>query len=188
MENWKDIQGFEGLYQISDMGRVKSIERAVTCGKGRRVVKERIKRPGMQNKGYVVYNLFKNSKCCPRLLHALIAKHFIDNPNNYPEVNHLNGIKTDNRIENLEWVTYSMNIKHAYDTGLRKRRSPSAGKLGADNHLSKPIAQYDLSGNLIKEWPCSKEVWRATGLNHHCIRRCANGTVKTAYGFTWKFI
>lgn len=188
MEIWKDIKGFEGLYQISNYGRVKSLKREVRCGKSTRIIKEKIKIIGNHNMGYQVVNLFKESKCYPHLLHSLIAAYFIPNPNNYPEVNHKNGIKTDNRIDNLEWVTYSMNIKHAYDTGLREKKSPSQGKLGAKNHLSKPIAQYDLTDNLIKKWSCSKEVWRETGLNHHVVRSCANGVVKTAYGFKWKFI
>lgn len=185
---WKDIKGFEGLYQINNLGQVKSLSRKVSCGKGFRIVKEAIKRISNHNAGYHVINLFKDGICYPHLLHVLIAKYFIPNPNNYPEVNHKNGIKTDNDINNLEWATYSMNIKHAYDMGLRKKKSPSEGKLGAANHLSKPIAQYDLVGNLVKEWPCSKEVWRQTGLNHHVIRRCANGGTKTSYGYQWKFI
>lgn len=188
METWKDIIGFEGLYQASNAGRVKSLERVVSCGKGNRIIKEAIKKPGKNSSGYPVINLFKNSKCYPHTVHSLIARYFIPNPSNFPEVNHKNGIKSDNDINNLEWVTYSMNIKHAYDTGLRKKQAPMKGKFGAKNHLSKPIAQYDLSGKLIKEWSCSKDVTRETGMNHHVIRSCANGVVKTAYSFIWKFI
>lgn len=188
MEIWKDITGFEGLYQISNLGRVKSLQRVVSFGKGQRIIKEKIKIVSKHSMGYSVINLFKDSKCCPSLLHVLIARHFIPNPGNYPEVNHKNGIKTDNSISNLQWVTYSMNIKHAYDTGLRVKKSPAAGKFGSDNHLSKSIAQYDLSGNFLKQWGCSKEVTRLTGFDHNALRRCANGGAKSAYGYLWKFI
>lgn len=188
MEIWKDIIGFEGLYQVSNLGRVKSLQRIVSCGKGDRVVKERIKRISKHNMGYEVYNLFKNGKCYPHLRHRLIAVHFIPNPKNLPEINHKNGNKKDNSIENLEWCSYSRNLKHAYEIGLRQKRPPLLGKLGAEHPLSKPIAQYNPIGEFIKVWACSKDVWRELGYDHNGIRNCANGRLKTSHGFKWKFV
>jgi hypothetical protein len=109
MENWKDVIGYEGLYQVSDMGRVKSI------GYG----KEKIMKPGTKKIGYCYVILSKDGIKKSHNIHRLIAIHFLDNPDNEKTINHINGIKTDNRLENLEWCSQSHNIKHAFDNGLK---------------------------------------------------------------------
>src|SRR4051812_7731007 len=120
MEQWKDIQGYEGCYQISDIGNVKSLSRE-RFGNGRQtgITKERILKFNKDTSGYNVVKLYKNgSKKCPKA-HRLVAKAFIPNPNNKGEINHINGVKTDNRLTNLEWCTHTENIRHADATGLR---------------------------------------------------------------------
>ena len=110
MEVWKDIAGYEGLYQVSSFGRVKSLWHG----------RERIRKPHLNHKGYSELNLCKGGNVKGFKVHRLVAEAFIPNPQNKREVNHINGIKADNRVENLEWVTPSENQLHAYNTGLRK--------------------------------------------------------------------
>lgn len=111
----KNVIGYEGLYLIDSLGNVVSLPRQ----QGSRFVNQyKIISTKINRLGYKEVALSKDGKTKTVLLHRLIAKHFIDNPNNYPCVNHKNGIKTDNRLENLEWCTRSYNTKHAYDNNL----------------------------------------------------------------------
>ncbi len=120
-EIWRDIEGYEGLYQVSNLGSMKSCDKIVKFKNGgKREYKSLILKPTVANTGYFVVSLHKNNKRNLVLIHRLVAKAFIPNPERKPEVNHKNGIKTDNRVENLEWVTGAENKKHAYDTNLRK--------------------------------------------------------------------
>lgn len=127
-EIWKDIEGFEGKYEISNMGRVKSLKE-----NGEFL----ILKPRLSN-GYVRVYLGKvEIKLKSALIHRLVATAFIDNCKNKPFVNHKNGIKTDNRVENLEWCTKSENTIHAYNNGLSK--PPNKGKFGAAHPVSKIV-------------------------------------------------
>lgn len=131
MEQWKDIPEFEGIYQISNLGRVKGLSRFVNSKDGgKRPLKEQIIN-FTSYKGYDFVNLWKNQKSKRFSVHRLVALAFIPNPENKPQVNHKNGIKTDNRLENLEWVTLSENMIHAYKEKLlvRKGEKHSQNKL-----------------------------------------------------------
>ncbi len=120
-EIWKDIPEYQGKYQVSNCGRIKSLTRKVPCVNGVRTVKERILKQAVSKRvGYPFITLASNCIHKSHLMHRLISEAFIPNPENKPQVNHKNGIKTDNRICNLEWVTYHENRQHAFDTGLQK--------------------------------------------------------------------
>jgi hypothetical protein len=127
-EIWIDVEGYEGLYQVSNKSRVRSF---VKNKEG--VVLKQTK----EGCGYLQIQFNKNGKMKHNKVHRMVAKAFVPNPGNKPFVNHINGIKTDNRIENLEWVTGSENIKHAHREGLKI--PTQLGKSGKLHHRSKPV-------------------------------------------------
>lgn len=120
MEVWKSIKGYEDLYEISSIGRIRSKDKWVINSNvgGMRLSKSRLLNPPIV-KGYVQVMLMNNNVKHQEKAHRLVATHFIPNPDNLPFVNHINGIKNDNRVENLEWVTKGDNARHAYRTGLK---------------------------------------------------------------------
>lgn len=141
-------------------------------------MKNRIKR-----NGYVGIKLCNKGKKFHLSIHRLVALHFIDNPNNYPEVNHKDGNKKNNHFTNLEWVTSSQNQKHAFKLGLQ------VGRRGKDHCQSIPIYQLDLEGNIVMEFDSIKSVKRELGFNTFGIIKCCKKEkkYKTAYGFKWKY-
>ena len=175
-EEWRDVVGYEGLYQVSSMGRVKSLERKVPKGYGERTVKERILKPKTNRYGYLIVGLYAGGKRKMFFVHRLVCQAFHDNPENKLDVNHINENKTDNRACNLEWSTRKENCNH----GTRNVRMAIA--------KSRPIAQYTLNGKLLKVWPSAKEVGRQTGFSRRNICKAAKGNYKQAYGFRWKYV
>ena len=174
-EEWRDVVGYEGLYQVSDQGRVKSLERKVPKWDGERTVKERILKPSTDHYGYLMVNLCAGGKRKMFFVHRLVCTAFHDNPENKLDVNHINENKTDNRACNLEWSTRRDNCNH----GSRNKRMAKT--------KSKPIGQYTLDGKPIKVWQSAMEAERQAGFNHGNICNVANGKNKTAYGFIWKY-
>lgn len=120
-EKWKNIKGYEGIYQVSNLGRIKSLERMEKYKNTQRKRKEKILK-GINLNGYIRIGLLKNKKYKNFLVHRLVATTFIPNPNNFKEINHKDGNKQNNEISNLEWCTRSENVKHAYNTKLKEGR------------------------------------------------------------------
>lgn len=120
VEVWKDIEGYEGIYQVSNLGKIKSLYRKVFYSDGRTYTyKEKVLNWNIMKKVNRCYvHLYKNSERKAMLVHRVVALAFIPNPNNLPEINHINGITTDNFVSNLEWITHSENMKHGFRTGL----------------------------------------------------------------------
>ena len=150
MEIWKDIPGYEGLYQASSVGRVRSLKRATTSG---RIIKQKT-----IWSGYMRVCLSKNNKKVYASVHRLVAMAFLQNPQGKPEVNHKDGDKTNNRVENLEWVTRGENERHAYRCLGKKPNKTWMGKprrfarVFSDDEI-RAIRNSDLSsrkiGNLL---------------------------------------
>lgn len=182
-EIWKDIKGYEKFYQVSNFGRVKSLQRKHYCPKKDEIIiieKEKIIKAYMV-KGYMSVVLTSNNKSKTFLVHRLVAKTFITNIENKPEVNHKDGNKLNNCVENLEWCTKSENIQHAFDTGLKKAFK------GDKNSCSKAICQYTLKNVFIKRYGSTMEAEREKQANHSAIIRCCKGNQKTAGGFLWRY-
>ena len=171
-EIFKDINGFAD-YQISSCGTLKSFKKG----------KERILIPHIDNRGYLRVALSKDGKQYTMKVHRLVAQHFIPNPNNLPEVNHKNECKTDNRVENLEWVSHIQNTRY----GTRSKRIAEKNRIVQrnDKTKSKVVLQYSLDGEFIKEWQSTNEIKRQLGFGH--ISECCNGKYKQMYGFIWRY-
>ena len=177
-EEWRDIKGYKGLYQVSSLGRVKSLGRTVAAKSGsKRTIRGRILKPKANTSGYLKVVLYNSSgKIKQFFVHRLVCEAFHDNPKDKPEVNHINEEKSDNRACNLEWVTRKENSNH----GTRTARSAKA--------QSKPVGQYTRDGKLVKVWQSAHEVQRQLGFDNSFINKASRGKVKTAYGYVWKYI
>lgn len=173
-EVWVDISGYEGLYQVSNWGQVKSFPRNGTINE------IKILKPFKSRNGYLRIKLCKDGVIKTYYVHRLVAEAFIENPNNLPEVNHINEVKTDNRSENLEYCDHKTNINH----GSRNERIATSMTNGK---RSKAILQFDSQGSLIKEFPSSREVTRQLGYSQGEISKCCNGLRESAYGSIWRF-
>ena len=160
-EIWCPIKGYESLYEVSDQGRVRSLKFG----------KERILKQLRTPKGYLTVGLYKNGEDKRCYVHRLVAKTFIPNPDNLPEVNHKDENKTNNSVQNLEWCDQKYNINY----GTRNDR------------CSKPVLQYTKSGVFVREWKSTHDVQRNLGYFHNYISYCCTGKRKSAYGFIWKF-
>ena len=186
-EVWKDIPNYEGYYQISNLGRIKSVARKVKYQNSYRNVKEKLKKTFIGKQGYERVELSKNGKIKKYNVHRIVANVFISNPLNKETVNHINGIKTDNRVENLEWATRSENELHAYKIGLAKNseKQRNVARLYCKENKIKSIIQLDLDGNSIKEWKSAKEVEEKINISRKNISQCITGKNKTAGGYKW---
>ena len=179
-EIWKDIEGYEDLYQVSNMGRVRRLTRN-RRGKNNSLnpIQGRILKLETSS-GYKRIRLYKNNKGKHFQIHRLVAMAFIPNPDNLPQVNHKDENRINNRVDNLEWCTQEYNIN--YGTGNKKR-----GLSNTNGKLSKPVLQYTLEGIFIKEWKSTMDVQRNLGFYHANISVCCRGKQAYAYGFLWKY-
>lgn len=177
-EVWRDIKGYEGLYQVSNMGRIKRLERTFFDKSGHKQhPKERILKPKTEQNGYLRVILCNGSgKRKTLLVHRLVCEAFHENSENKPYVNHIDENKANNKASNLEWCTVTENINH----GTHNARVAKS--------LSKSVGQYTTDGKLIKVWQSTNEVERQLGFSHQSISAVSRGKQKTAYGYIWKYI
>ena len=174
-EIWKPVRNYEGLYEVSNMGRVKSLERTVRIGRGYRIVPEKILKAEKNNHGYLQLHLYREGKRKLCRIHRLVAIAFLENHNNLPEVNHKDENKQNNCVENLEWCSRSYN--NTYNDKAKK-----AGK-----KISKPVYSIDKESGLITYWESAKVAGRILGIDSSHITRCCKGKIKSIGGFYWHY-
>jgi hypothetical protein len=172
-ERWKDIDGYVGVYQISNYGRIKTfINKKINESNDSSRV-EHILKVFKDNDGYFIIDLClknKSTKYERYLIHRLVAQSFLPNPESKKQVKHKNKIRTDNRAINLEWSSGSMK-----------------GRFGKDNHRSKKILQYNLKGNLIKEWESITQINKKLGFSVQNIRFVCRGEQEKCNGYIWRY-
>lgn len=173
-ETWKDITGYEGLYQVSDLGRVRSLKFG----------KVRILNPGRIKSGYLMVGLCRDGKVRNVRVHRLVAEAFIPNPSNCPVINHKDENPGNNVVDNLEWCTAKYNTN--YGTCPARIAAKLKGRF-VNGPCAKKVLQFDKSGHLLKEWPSTMEVERQAGFAQSFISAVCLGKYKSAYGFVWKF-
>ena len=163
-ETWKDIKGFEGLYQVSNLGKVKSLS-----GK-----KPLIKKQTFDKDGYLKVTLSKKGKKYNKRIHRVVAETFIPNTNKLPQVNHKDEIKTNNSVFNLEWCSNFYNSCY----GTRSKRVAQNNKI--------KVFQFSLENRLIKVWPSALDAGAILGICKSHISECCTGKRNTAGGFIWR--
>lgn len=181
IEIWKDIKGYEGLYQVSNLGNIKSFS------KKRNHQDEIILKPWLSH-GYPTVGLFKNNIGIQRRVHRLVAENFIKKENkNHNIVNHKDGDKTNNNIKNLEWCTQKENVAHAINNHLFNPHNQNHSKTKFKRRNLKPIIQLDKNGKVLKKWACIADVERELGYKNSHITECCKGKLKSSRGYIWKY-
>lgn len=170
-EIWKNVIGYEQYYEVSNFGQIRRKERILIHKDGKKYLyKSRLLGIRKSKNGYSTSTLTINNKSKTLLVHRIVAHAFISNPNNLPCVNHIDGNKQNNCVDNLEWCTYSYNIYHAYINGLR--------------YQNKKVLQYDLQGNFIKEWNSISQAQYELKIFH--IKDVCVGKRHQCGGYIWK--
>ena len=172
METWKDIENYEGLYQVSDKGRIKSFRKSTKLF----CVDEYILKPTLSNNGYYQVTLYDNAKRKKFLVHRLVASTFIDNPQNLKYVNHKDENTLNNNADNLEWCDMAYNNNYG------------TAKLRAMLTTSTPVSQYLLSGQKIATYASASIAAKINGINKSVIRQCCRGETLSCAGYRWKYV
>ena len=193
-ELFVDIKGYEGLYQISNLGTVKSLEHSIIRSNGiKQTFKEHIVKPSIGNTGYYIVSLWRNGKQDTRLLHRLIAEHFIPNPDNKPFIDHINTDRTDNTVclnddgsvnyekTNLRWVTPKENNNNPITRNNRKHKY-NVTSYGFNNGHSKPVVRLAKGDEKDVVFP------NAFSTNIRRVGPCCKGERKTAGGYKWQYV
>lgn len=193
MENeiWKDIPGYAGIYQVSNYVRVKSLPKSyIICNKYVVTAKEKVLKQ-RKVKGYKIIEL--NHKGIARRfpVHVLVAKMFIPNPNNYPEIDHIDTDRANNKFSNLRWCTHSMNMNNPI-TKEKIRNIPRIK--GKENPLfegkspdAKAVIQYDMKNNIVAKYNSVHQAARKNDFSYSCIARVCRGERKTYKKFKWSY-
>jgi len=164
-EKWRDVVGYEGLYQVSNTGRIAS---------GRCEL-----RLQTNNFGYKTVMLYKDGKPRRKTVHRIVADAFIPNTSNYPQINHIDENKANNCVSNLEWCTSSTNnLKYRQNHPRKERKGKNKGRR---------VLQLSLGGEVIRGWDNARQVFVETGMSDWSISQCCRGVWKTAYGYKWQY-
>ena len=183
IEIWKNVKDYEEFYQVSNLGRVKSLARDVYYQNGTiHRIKEKILAPALNNCGYANVNLCKNGKMKNITVHRLVAEAFLPNPENKSQINHKNEVKTDNVVENLEWCDAFYNVNYGTRTQRQKQTFKDNWKSGKNKRIKKVFCV-----ELNKTYDCAKSAQEELGVNRRSIGYVCRGERNTAGGFHWKF-
>lgn len=171
-EIWKPVVGYEGYYEASNLWLIRNLKGKILW---------------WNSNWYRCVDLLRKAD----YIHRVIAKTFIQNPENKEEVNHINWIKSDNRVENLEWVTPKENVEHAWRIWLIKNNfkliNANRWKFWKYHHSSKKVIQYTLSWEFIRDWDCMTDVQRCIYIQRATISLCCTWKLKSAWWFIWKY-
>lgn len=181
-EVWKDIQGYEGLYMVSNLGNVKSLNYQGIKGC------EQLLKFKKNNDGRLWVALYKNGYGKPFLVHRLVAMEFIPNPLFLPQINHKDENPQNNVVENLEWCTGKYNVQYTvnrHPEWFKRGGNPGRSRDGKNKKYQ--VNQCDMDGNVIKKWPNARTVFVQTGMSDWSISECCRGKRKQAYGFKWQY-
>ena len=167
VEIWRDIKDYEGLYQVSNWGRVKSLNY-------RNTGKEGILNGIEDGRGYLYVHLCNDDGVKKKKIHRLVAEAFIPNPENKPEVDHIDRNKLNNNLSNIRWADREIQNNNRNLSNMVKK-------------FSKPVLQFTLDGEFVREWESTIEIYRELGYSQGNISSCCLGRLKSAYGFKWKY-
>lgn len=179
-EQWRPIEEFEGFYKVSNFGHIRSLDRVVISKRGIPMTFK-----GKELKCFVATNGYKNVILkksgieYPQIVHRIVAKAFLPNPNNLPQVNHKNEVKTDNRVSNLEWCDVSYNAKYK---DAQKRRYKNGG-----GRRKRPVNQFTTDGRFLRTFQSIAEAAKAVGAKQNAITHCCQGRFKTSMGYRWRY-
>lgn len=179
-EIWKDIEGYEGLYQVSNLGNVRSLN-------WRKIGKVKNLYLKKQNRGYLHVELTKDGVRKAVTVHRLVATAFLPNPLNLPVINHIDENKENNRVDNLEWCTSNHNMMCYYKNHGWNVKEPYNGKRRNGKRLHLQIEQFSKDGELIAKWENSVQIKAEKGWSDWSISECCRGNRKTAYGYIWRY-
>ena len=168
LEKWADVVGYEGLYLVSESGEIKGVK------------SNKILKTYPTYNGYPRVKLYKNARGKTLMVHRIVAETFLPNPNKKPQVNHINGIKTDNNVLNLEWATQTENLKHAVKNNLL---DPSK----AWKSHQRKVIQKSLDGNVLKVWNSITEAAKCLNVQISNIHHCCTNKIKSTGGYIWNF-
>lgn len=185
IEIWKDVVGYEGYYEVSNIGRVRSLERVVVDGSTRGYRLRALCNDGL---GYKHVSLSKNRKNRTIKVHRLVAQAFIPNPENKPHIDHINTIRDDNRVENLRWVTPKENSQNK----ITRKRLEIFNEVNRLTGVAKPstrkVLEYNIDGLFVREWRCVRFIAQTYNVDNSNIYSCCNGKAKHCKGkiYRWK--
>lgn len=190
METWKDIQGYEGLYQISDLGRVRSLNRKVKRSGKTMTLQGVVLKPQKSSNGYLFVALSKGGETKQLLIHRLVANAFM--PNGAGEVNHIDEDKTNNTLSNLEWLSHKANINHGScierrtaNSDFSGKNNPMYGRCRGNSPRAKKILQLDMKGSIIAEYDCIIDAANTIGCSVSSIRNALKGRTSHCRNFKW---
>lgn len=189
MEIWKEIEGYEGLYEVSNKGRVKSLAKDIEYSNGAiHHYPEIIRELQVMKNGYVYVGLRSRDKVTKTIrVHRIVATAFIPNPNNLPTVNHIDFNKENNSVENLEWADLRRQNQHSATKPNRRWQSHRKGMSGRLNFKSKPVVQIDTNGNIVNRFESGCLAAKSISGNQSKISKCCLGERRTHRGFAWRY-